>query len=217
MAITWKTSGVLTAVRPDRLTAVVSLQEVDRDGEVIDLAGLQRHDFERNPVMLADHQHDKIIGSWPHLWDGTLNGLPALFGEARRGTGPMADAIWEQIIAGHRPAFSVGLSVHATGPALRANQRGVTIVKSELLEISSVAVPSCRQCLLVSLGPAREKCACAHGDDLVREALRQHRVERFAAEVIHDPAPLARELARALRPTVDREVRRQLAQLRGGR
>jgi hypothetical protein len=217
ISVTWKTSGTVSEVRPDALTAIVSREDVDRDGEVIDLKGLGRARFAEYPLMLCDHDTHKIIGAWPRLWEEPIGGLPALLGEARRGPGPVAEQVWSEIAEGVRRGISVGLTVQEVGGPVRPGQWGKTIVRSELVEVSSVAIPACPDCLVLSIGP-RQKCACPPGEGVVREALQQLRLERGARALLRDPRPLAAVLARAMRPAIDWEVRREVQRaLRGGR
>jgi Phage Mu protein F like protein len=214
------------AVEPERRTFdfVASIEDVDRDSEVILLDGLDITNFMRNPVLLRFHDPGRPIGKVVDLHRATIRGVPALVGTAelvRAGVSADADEAWALLRAGVGATVSIGFRSYAQGPPMVSGQRGVTHTKSELLEVSLVALPSCSGCLVtatsnakgVQLMPIMDKtktaCTChtrAH-DDTKSDA---EIVNAVLLEIFADPASLT-----SLKSSITHEITRELAKLSG--
>lgn len=147
--------GLLKAVSADRreFTFVANRYEVDRDSEVVVPSGLDVSEFQRNPVLLTFHDHQKIAGRVVALTLGAVGGVPAWVGVGRvdpPGTSAVADEAYGRIQSGSLNGISIGfLSLEASPRAVLPNQQGATHTRTKLLEVSLVAVPSCANCLVL--------------------------------------------------------------------
>lgn len=142
-----------------RLRAILSEELIDATGEVTRIAGIDLARAKTNMPMLKDHH--ELMGQWTRLWTEVRAGIPVLMGEAQGtppGISPTADQAWGEIQAGVRRGISVGFLSLEQGPPILPGQTGVTHVRSQLLEASSVGLPACPTCLVLA------KCAC-HGTD----------------------------------------------------
>jgi phage head maturation protease len=123
------------------VTAVVSDESVDRDGDIIRAQGWQLDAFRALPVMLADHDYsiEKTIGRWRDLRiDGTsMIGTAEYFLDAGNDLAEKAFALAQRGLA----AFSVGFKTYPEH-TIRLDTGGNEYRKQELLEISQVAIPA---------------------------------------------------------------------------
>ena len=111
-------------------------------------SGWELDRFKQNPIGLLDHDHSKAVGTWTDLQVQFVNGVKALTGTlewAPHGTSDFADRAWREVEAGVRKGISVGLLPKDVEP--RNNGRGLTFNRMELIEASSVNIPSCPVCL----------------------------------------------------------------------
>jgi hypothetical protein len=123
------------------VTAVVSDESVDRDGDIIRVVGWQLEAFRALPVMLADHEYsiEKTIGKWKDIRiEGTqLIGTAEYFLNAGNELAEHAFALAQRGLA----AFSVGFKTYPEHTT-RLDTGGSEYKKQELLEISQVAIPA---------------------------------------------------------------------------
>jgi len=112
---------------------VVSKEVEDRSGEVVLLSGVDLKNYKKNPVVLVDHDYriEKIVGRTTKIKVEEKE-LVAEFSFVNTELGRLAEELYEQ---GFLRASSIGFI-----PKERSEDRR-TIVKSELLEWSLVAVP----------------------------------------------------------------------------
>jgi hypothetical protein len=144
------------------ITATLSTEAEDRDGDVIRASGWQLDHFLKHPVLMANHDYSirSQIGEWKNVRveGGALLGEPNFY----EGKGN-EDADWAaELCRRGRAAFSVGFVPVESTP--RKGHAGNEFTKQELLEISVVAVPSNREALQLALksarpGPVREIAA----------------------------------------------------------
>jgi len=164
-------------------------RQPDRDGDVILVRGIDTRDFQRNPVMLADHDKSFVLGRVTSLYAEARPGGDVLKGTATilpAGTSTRVDEAWTAITHGARAGISIGfLGEDFDGEPVRTGQRGLTFRRTALLEISSVSVPSCATCVSTvvagkGLGLAAEiPATAAEVRALVTRAVR----ERWAAHL----------------------------------
>jgi len=125
---------------------IASSQEVDRDREVVIARGIQTANFDRNPVMLIDHDRGRVLGRIDSKWIETVDGADALImlGPALPpGVSADADQVYGEILHGARSAFSISfLPLEYDYHPIPPGQTGRTFRKVELLEVSSVSLPS---------------------------------------------------------------------------
>lgn len=164
-------------------TFVASTGSVDRVGDVIHQESWQLGAFDANPVILYEHSHPVVGRSLRH---GLLemDGRKSLATEVEWDThssNPLGILAAHQHEAGFRQAVSVGfmpgttqsrsdlpadhpLFVDSSVPRWRA---GYLYTRSELLEVSTVAVPANREALQLSMA-ARQ--AAGDGGDFIAAA-----------------------------------------------
>ena len=146
------------------ISAIVSTESVDRDGDIIRQDGWDLRHFKAHPVLLSSHNYRGLtnqIGEWTSM---EVVGRE-LVGKAKYYIGqgnPEAD--WGFFLAGRdKAAFSVGFMPDMT-QAKEMQGEGKTSYEfkaQELLEVSQVTVPSNRQSLQamkgIGLDPVMER------------------------------------------------------------
>ena len=131
-----------------RVSAIVSSESRDRDGDVIRAEGWNLDNFMRHPVLLASHDYRSLrsqIGEWESMEvDGTQ-----MRGVARFFIGKGNDeADWAFQLAKEKAlAFSVGFvpDMEKAAPLQKDDpfgSQGMEFKGQELLEVSAVTVPS---------------------------------------------------------------------------
>lgn len=156
---------------------VASTASVDRMGDVIRQDGWQLDNYKKNPVVLFGHDHEKPIGRAHNVRvDG--GALKADFEFMPEEVDPFAAKIGRMVKAGFLNAVSVGFRPLESKPI----KSGYEFVKTELLEISCVAVPCNQEALAYAKGfmddrdLARVFAGTQDRDVRVRKAMIRHRV-----------------------------------------
>ena len=131
------------------VTAVVSSESIDREGDVIRVAGWDLKSFRKHPVLLADHNYFDIrsqIGEWTSM--KVDRSAKELVGTAKYYAGAgneKADWAFELAKRG-KAAFSVGFIPDASRMQRREDDEGkfagIDFRGQELLEVSHVTVPA---------------------------------------------------------------------------
>jgi hypothetical protein len=131
-----------------RVSAIVSTENIDRDGDIIRAEGWDLRNFQSHPVLLSSHEYSGLqnqIGTWESM---EVRGTKVV-GTARFyiGKGNL-EADWAFELAKEKAlAFSVGFipDMDKASP-LHAEDafgfRGMEFRGQELLEVSAVTVPS---------------------------------------------------------------------------
>lgn len=130
--------------------AVASDASVDRDGDIVDVTGMDTTNYERNPVILYAHDyHSDPVGKTISL---KKDGSRLLFTpQFAVNISERAKMYFEMIKEGVLSAFSIGFIVKEWTD--RANSDGSTtriFTKTELLEISLVPVPANANALVLA-------------------------------------------------------------------
>jgi len=136
--------------------AIVSTESVDRDGDILRVAGWDLKNFRKHAPLLSSHDYRQLqsqIGSWPKMdkngAEKTLDGLAHyLVGEGN----PEADWAWT-LVKNDLAAYSVGFDpdmekaeqIDGTGFWPSFEFKG-----QELLEVSQVTVPANPEALQVA-------------------------------------------------------------------
>lgn len=118
------------------ITFVLSDESVNSYGFVVLTEGIDTSAFERNPVMLYMHNRDgNVIGRWENIRkDGKRLLGDAVFDDSTE----LAATVKKQVEKGFLRSVSIGIEQIAT-----EELNGVqTIVKSRLIEVSIVDIPS---------------------------------------------------------------------------
>lgn len=114
---------------------VATTEDIDRDNEKIKINWWDTKNWEKNPVVLANHHYtiENIIGKWTKFY--TSNGVKRL-----KGIFSKRNPLW--VLA--RDLYNEGMlkSVSVGFIPLKRNEQDYKIIeKAELLEVSFVAVP----------------------------------------------------------------------------
>lgn len=142
-----------------RISFIASHEKVDRDGEVVLIAGIDTTEFQRNPVLCLQHQSQQTaVARVENLRRTRIDGAPALIGEAVFPDRPASNEVLADVKAGLLSAVSIGFKVLERGAPILPDQHGVTYLKTSLLEISLVTLPACPTCLVTSKSAG---CRCA--------------------------------------------------------
>jgi HK97 family phage prohead protease len=147
-AVAGHVTKFLGAVGERQIRVIASDATPDRMGDVLEPGGCQLDDFRRNPIMLAQHDSNQPIGSWPSI---QVNGgrLEALGEFAPEGVSELADEYCRLAKAGILRAVSVGFMPISYEP-LRGG--GLRFTKWDLVELSLVSVPANPNALVIERG-----------------------------------------------------------------
>jgi phage head maturation protease len=144
------------------ITFCASQEVTDSYGDVVLVDGIDLTRFKRNPVLLADHDKTFVIGAVARLWLEDRPAGRALMAEATllpAGISARIDEARATILAGARRGVSIGFKPLEWEPRRNDDgQNGYTFRTSELIEISSVALPACPTCLIES--KSHGGCGC---------------------------------------------------------
>lgn len=222
-------TGTFEKSRADsrRITFIASHEKVDRDGDVIVVAGIDLTAFQRNPLLMRQHNRQEGVGRVEHLRKTTIDGAAALVGEATFPDRPHSNETLADIRAGLLNAVSIGFLAHERGAPVQPGQLGATYTKTSLIEISVVSIPACPTCIITSKGLT--PCASCAGDDdvlagIVFPKLRKDQPNELELEDEHEHVfqsastinRIIRDTLReAIVETIKRDVQRELNRHRG--
>lgn len=204
-----------------RISFIASHEKVDRDGEVVLIAGIDTTEFQRNPVLCLQHQSQQTaVARVENLRRTRIDGAAALIGDAVFPDRPASNEVLADVKAGLLSAVSIGFKVQERGAPILPDQHGVTYLKTSLLEISLVTLPACPTCLVTSKSAG---CSCASKNALDRQELPFVNGElRFEDEdefVTQSPAMivrLTREVtATVLRTAIPKLIRQEIRYHKG--
>ena len=124
-------------------TFILSTEDEDRQGDVIELDGWDLRNFRKNPVALWQHDHAAPIGTWENIRIDSGR----LIGELKLASTRLAEMARQLIADGVLRAVSVGFMPTKMEPREKG---GWTIKAAELLEASLVSVPANQAALMIS-------------------------------------------------------------------
>ena len=128
-----------------KLEAIVSTNDVDRSGEVVDIEGIDIKNYEKNPVVMWAHDYSlPPIGKTLSLTKEKIGKKMVLKTEMEFATGisDLAREVYNLYKGGFMSAFSIGF--------IPLDEEGNTYTKSELLEYSAVPIPANPNALLLA-------------------------------------------------------------------
>ncbi len=127
---------------------VITTDDVDRERDVIDPAGVDTSDFEKNPVVLFAHSHhDLPIGKAVHL-SKQPGKIEATVEFATEEQNPQAERVFQLVRGGFLNATSIGF--RPLEWVFNEERRGVDFTAVELLEFSIVPVPANAHALIAN-------------------------------------------------------------------
>lgn len=127
------------------LWAVASLEEPDREGDVILAAGWELENYRKNPVILFAHKYDQPPVARALEVGVSQKGLRFRAQFPSRKEYPFADTIYQLYRGGYLRSFSVGFIPKLwedRKPASGDGQGGRLFRRHELVEISVVPIPT---------------------------------------------------------------------------
>lgn len=124
---------------------LMGVKEVDRDGEIVSVAGIDLEDYLKNPIVLFNHEWDKPFGTITNI----VKDQQGLLVTAEIHKLQSLDGEFEAVAKGILKAFSVGFQ--ALEYRFLDNDI-VEITKSRLLEVSIVSIPSNASSLFQVIG-----------------------------------------------------------------
>jgi len=130
---------------------IASHERPDADGELVVVAGINLSRYKQNPVVFLQHDRFQPVARTLSLVHQTLDGAPALIGRAVFPEGDEdSERVYRQVKDGLLGAVSIGFLPLEQGPPRLPGQKGVTHIRTELLEISLVTLPSCPTCIITA-------------------------------------------------------------------
>lgn len=122
----------------------IGMKEVDRDQEIVNIDGMDISAYQKNPVLLWNHDFSEVRGKVISInKDG--NGL-YVKAEMQRLTGKEAD--FENVLYGNVKSFSIGFIPHE----YQYLEDAIEITQSEMIELSIAPVQSNRSALFQVIG-----------------------------------------------------------------
>ena len=127
------------------LWAVASLEEPDREGDVILAEGWELENYRKNPVILFAHKYDQPPVARALEIGVSQRGLKFRAQFPSRKEYPFADTVYRLYRGGYLRSFSVGFIPKLWGDRKSApgdGQGGRLFRRQELVEISAVPIPT---------------------------------------------------------------------------
>lgn len=114
---------------------VISTDDVDRHGEIVDQKGIDFSAYMKNPVVLWGHNHNQIpVGITDEIYTRTVGNQIQTVAKGRFASHEFAQTLRALFDAGMLKTSSIGF--------IPKEYQGNTITKSELLEWSFVSIPA---------------------------------------------------------------------------
>jgi HK97 family phage prohead protease len=193
-AVAGHVTKFLSTVGERQIRVIASDPTPDRMGDILEPGGCQLDDFRQNPVMLAQHDSNKPIGSWPSI---QVNGgrMEALGEFAPEGVSELADEYCRLAKSGILKAVSVGFIPIQYEP----RRGGGCFFKTwDLIELSIVSVGANPAALVIErrLSGAASRRGDPELRDLIGQLGRVIRAARLRTEL--PPRQLSRDQRMAL-------------------
>jgi len=119
---------------------LISTENIDRDGDVVELGGWNFEEYNQNPVVLWGHDHGRPAIARNVSLERTERGLEAVTQFPTSGLYELADTVFALNAAGVLKSWSVGFIPEEFENA--PDGKGRRYRKQKLLEYSSVNVPA---------------------------------------------------------------------------
>lgn len=128
-----------------KLEAIISTDDIDRHGEIVDINGIDIKNYEKNPVVMWAHDYSlPPIGKTLSLTKEKIGKKMVLktVMEFATGVSDLAREVYNLYKGGFMNAFSIGF--------IPLEEEGNTYTESELLEYSAVPIPANPNALLLA-------------------------------------------------------------------
>jgi len=175
----------LTSINKDdrTITATISDESVDRDGEVIVQKGINLDKFQKNAPLLDSHNpYEESLGNVLEVRKNTDGSTEADIRFYSEKANPKAERRFNQLLEGGARAFSIGFKILKTKTI-----NGIKhLTEIELLELSSVNVPANPNAVAKSLNnnfmQNCEKCDINKGMNKVSDSAKPEDVQTLMDE-----------------------------------
>lgn len=125
-----------------KITALASVEKVDRDKDIIYLDGMDIKEYKKNPVILWGHNPSQLpIGKASNIKIENKQ-LKMDIEFATMEENSLADSVYRLIKGGYLNCLSIGFSPDHDNLKWNEKRGGYDIYKSSLLEVSIVNIPS---------------------------------------------------------------------------
>jgi HK97 family phage prohead protease len=145
-----------------QITAIGTKEINDRDNDLVSVDGMDLKNFKKNPTFMWSHRSsetpENILGTAKKVWKEGKN-LMFTLDFLEEDINPRADMVYKMYKAGALRAFSIGFAPDWNTASYNEKRGGFDFPKSELLEISAVAVPANQAALvqnMIEMGIADE-------------------------------------------------------------
>lgn len=172
------TGAVVTKDDSRCVTVIASTRDVDRQGDIIEVAGIDLRAFKANPVILRDHDPSRPVARASSI-GVVAERLQAVAAFPAAGINPDSDQTLGLIRAGVLSGVSIGFIPKKTQPLGRG---GLRITESELLEFSFVAIPANAAALIIERAAAASRQGRTEPRSM-EEITAQRRASQAAARV----------------------------------
>lgn len=185
--------------------AVLMTDSLARDGHIIDPAGMLLANYQRNPIVLWQHQPGFPVGTASGITRYS-DRIAARITFAPAGVSSTADEVRGLVKNGVVTAMSIGFDVLDADPLDPKKPRGgMRITRSELLECSFVSVPADPGATVTARAfgmPSRQDVLVASATNHIGAALGHHRsigdcLDRGAMAATERPLQALRDRLRA--------------------
>lgn len=143
MKITTKATTQSINEKDYTMDVFMSVEVVDRHGEIVDIQSLSFDDFLSNPVLQPFHDYSQMpVGKIIKIWKGVKDGKPTLEATVKFAVEEYeyAKTMFNLYKGGFMNAFSIGFTVGRF--ETNADTGIVTLMDCKLLELSCVAIPA---------------------------------------------------------------------------
>ncbi|WP_193171263.1 HK97 family phage prohead protease [Nisaea nitritireducens] len=144
--------GIAKAVGERQVRVVVSTSSLDRDGDIIEVKGIDLAAYRLNPIVLNQHRRAEPIA---RCTDIRIKGdtIEATVQFPDEGVSPKSDEVYGLIKAEILNAVSIGIiPLEWSNMDDKEPWRGKRYNKSEMIEFSVVSVPANSEALIVERG-----------------------------------------------------------------
>ncbi len=144
-------AAIEKALAPRQFNFTISTETVDRDKDIIKLSAWNLREYEKNPVVLASHAHQRLPVGRSVSIGVRGNSLKATVEFPPKGISADADQVHDLVDLGYLKAASVGFRADDSEPN---GLGGMTIKKATLLEWSICAIGSNPDAMVERAAPA---------------------------------------------------------------
>lgn len=143
MRITRFLNASTTILGPNRVEAIAGTSQKARDGHIVEMRGMDTSAFLRSGTVLWGHNPDAVVGTPVAGRVDASGNLLLTIDFAPEGVSDRADETRRLVKAGVVRNLSIGFDViDATPLDPKKPRAGLRVTRSELLEVSFVAVPA---------------------------------------------------------------------------